>query len=455
VIWDNRTFNITVGALGTGTINQQNTVTLVPTLNQTATGQCVSSTNYWDIGVRGDTGPGNHGSGVTLNPLYSVLTSTSGYDSSNTAGSPAFVSQYCNGSRVPPENGGLGYQVPPGIADATVPNPIFNLTPAATVDEGNNWINMSWGPLSLVNPSTNVTLANYTATGSSVNHVPSTAPTYAPAPNVDFFGNARKTNNAVDSGAVEFGAGSGGTPAAVASVTGGPLNFGNVANNTTTLLPMTLTLHNTGTAALTGITLAFASNGTAAPRFSRAAGLLAGTCGTALAPAGTCTINVVFSPNALSAFNGALTITGSAAVSGSQVILGGTGVAVALNPVNWAPSQTRNCTTTPTGACLLDPGQLYALTNGTGATLTGIGQGTLGGTAANVANYAVVPLLSTCGAATGGQLAGQTTLAQGASCLVSVQFRPLTSQATGLKPATVSVSYTGGSQTSPLNGTAN
>src|SRR5204862_8354807 len=137
----------------------------------------------------------------------------------NTAGSPAFVSQYCNGSRVPPENGGLGYQVPPGIADATVPNPIFNLTPAATVDEGNNWINMSWGPLSLVNPSTNVTLANYTATGSSVNHVPSTAPTYAPAPNVDLFGNDRKTNNEVDSGAVDIGAWSCGTLAAVVLVT--------------------------------------------------------------------------------------------------------------------------------------------------------------------------------------------------------------------------------------------
>ena len=56
-------------------------------------------------------------------------------------GQPALVSQYCNGSRTPPEAGGMGYKVPPGISDATVPNPIFNLTPAATVDEGNNWVN--------------------------------------------------------------------------------------------------------------------------------------------------------------------------------------------------------------------------------------------------------------------------------------------------------------------------
>ena len=37
------------------------------------TGACVAA-NYWDIGVRGDTGPSNHASGVTLAPMYSVLT---------------------------------------------------------------------------------------------------------------------------------------------------------------------------------------------------------------------------------------------------------------------------------------------------------------------------------------------------------------------------------------------
>src|SRR5205807_9549612 len=175
----------------------------------------------WDIGVRGDTGPTNH-PGVTLAPLYSVMTSTAGYDASNTTGSPNFVRPYCGGARVPPENGGLGYNVPPGIADATVPNPIFNLTPAATVDEGNIWINIAWGPLSLSNPSTVTApgtiatpLGNYgPATGSSVtNYIPSTATVqYAAAPSLDFYGTARKTNSAVDAGAVELvGGGGGGT----------------------------------------------------------------------------------------------------------------------------------------------------------------------------------------------------------------------------------------------------
>ncbi|HTG18282.1 MAG TPA: hypothetical protein VK747_23775, partial [Blastocatellia bacterium] len=53
-----------------------------------------------------------------------------------------------------------------------------------------------------------------------------------------------------------------------------------------------------------------------------------------------------------------------------------------------------------------------------------------------------------------------TTLAPGASCTVLVQFKPLTTQATGLKSATISVTagtgpVTAGVKTSTLNGTAN
>ena len=103
------------------------------------------------------------------------------------ASNPNVVSQYCNGSRIPPEIGGLGYQVPPGISDATVPNPIFNLTPAATVDEGNNWINISWGPLALTNPvrgRCSATMARQPAHRSSTSFPPRTGFTanFAAAP---------------------------------------------------------------------------------------------------------------------------------------------------------------------------------------------------------------------------------------------------------------------------------
>jgi len=234
LFWQNRFFHIQVGGLGSGTLSQQNLVTLLPALNQTTTGQCVTDTgSYWDIGVRGDTGPGDHSSGITLAPSYSIL--TTGYTGSgNSNANPNVVSQYCNGARVPPENGGFGYSVPPGISDATVPNPIFNLTAAATVDEGNNWINMAYGPLSLqnVNPSSaptplGSTGANGTANGNYGLTAASTAAigvitllgapvNYAEAPSVDILGTNRKANLKVDIGAVEF---VGGAPPTLTAIT--------------------------------------------------------------------------------------------------------------------------------------------------------------------------------------------------------------------------------------------
>jgi hypothetical protein len=249
VIWQNRSFYIGIGNLGGGTQNQQKLVSLFPGIIQTASGQCGTGASYWDIGVRGDTGPGNHGSGFTLNPTYSVLDDT-GYASTNLASNPSIVSQYCNGSRVPPEcsvadgcGGPSGYGVPPGIVDASTPNPVFSLTPAATVDEGNNWINVSWGPLSLTNDASNTGTGNTTgnygggalfanyalAAGSpAIDYVPlnSTTLPEATVPNLstDFFGNPRPdpaNPNHFDVGAVEFQNGSGvGTLTSITPVSG-------------------------------------------------------------------------------------------------------------------------------------------------------------------------------------------------------------------------------------------
>jgi len=457
VIFDNRSFYIGVGALGGGTLNQQKIVTLynsvsnVPAPSQTATGSCPAA-SYWDLGVRGDTGPTNHAvPAFTLNPTYSVLTSTAGYPgTNNTQVNPAVVSQYCNGSRIPPEFGGTGYQVPPGISDATVPNPIFNLTPAATVDEGNNWVNISWGPLSLTNPAGTTVLGNYapTAGSSVINRTPSSAgDAFTLAPAVDFFGTLRKTNGAVDAGAVEF---VGGTPVAIASVTGGPLTFTGVVVGTTSA-PQTLTLHNTGTAALTGINVAVA------PPFARPGG----NCGVTLAAGGTCTITITFAPTSTTPVTSSATITGSVSVSGSPVQLNGTGVAAVVSATLTPTTHnfggvTRNCpgtTTLQIMACAGDPLQVFTLTNTGNVTLTGITQGALGG--ANANEFSVFRVFSTCGPAGGGQLLGQTSLAPGSACIVTVQFKPLTAQTTGAKAATISVGDLAGTQTSTLTGTAN
>jgi len=469
IFWQNSAYYIGVGALSAQ--YQQNvvslynafTTTLAPTQPQgdavTAngagatitggTGACVAA-SYWDIGVRGDVGPTDHGSGVTLAPIYSVITSVGGANDyaaptlHNIASNPNFISQYCDGSRQPPEEGASGWSVPPGIADATVPNPIFNLTPVATVDEGNNWINLRWGPLTLSGPVTGTTLANYALTSGSA--VIQTIPAAVQHPTLDYFGNSR-TGSHFDPGAIEFV----GAPVVTLSVAGGPLNFGSIVDGTTSAA-QTLTLSNTGTAAGTGITLAFSSTA-----FSRSGG----TCTATLAAQSTCTITVVFTPTAPGASTATLTITANAPVTGSPVSLSGTGVAAVvsatLTPTSWTVAHARNCPGTGFGgilACDGDPTQAFTLTNTGNVTLTGIAQGVLGGTAANDANYAVVRLLSTCGPAGGGQLTGDVTLAPGATCNIEVQFKPLTAQAAGAKPATISVTDSAGTQTATLNGTA-
>jgi hypothetical protein len=230
-IWQNRSFYIGVGGFGDPASwqNQQKIVTLFPAFSTTAaatqnsTGACPAGSAYWEIGFRGDTAQMNH-SASGFAPRSSLLTSSGSYGgTNNSANNPAFKSLYCNGSRVPPENGAMGYMVNPGTNETNaLPNPVFSLLPSAVVDEGNNWINMRWGPLSLYSvaagsttPSTGPVLADYSPnTGSyAIDHgassVASGTQTVTP-PATDFFGNQRPAGAGYDIGAVEFHA----TPAA-------------------------------------------------------------------------------------------------------------------------------------------------------------------------------------------------------------------------------------------------
>jgi len=77
------------------------------------------------------------------------------------------------------------------------------------VDEGNNWVNIGWGPLALTNPVTGATLGNYALAHNSpaIDYVPKTSPTFSIAPTTDFYGNPRPdptVKNYFDIGAVEF-----------------------------------------------------------------------------------------------------------------------------------------------------------------------------------------------------------------------------------------------------------
>jgi hypothetical protein len=231
--------------------------------------------------------------------------------------------------------------VPPGTNEGNLPVPPFTLTAGATTDEGNNWINISWGPLSMTNPATGAVLGNYSlATGSpAIDYITllNSGVSYLAAPSTDFFGNPRKAagNLAVDAGAVEGGIAGGGGGNGNLSVAPTALAFGNVAVNTNSL-SQTLTLTNNTGAAVTGIVVTPATTST--PNTPNVFTRSGGTCGTTLNNASSCTIIVVFRPVAVAAYTGTVGISASVGVSGSPVSLTGNGI----NPTAPMPATLDN-----------------------------------------------------------------------------------------------------------------
>ena len=447
IFWQNRSFYIGVGASGSGNLNQQNLVSLFDAFTgaaapvQKAAGQCASGLgNYWDIGVRGDSGPGNHAiPTLTLNPMYSLMSNaanTATYSPTNSSTAPALVSQYCNGSRVPPEctvgdgcGGPSGYGVPPGIVDASTPNPIFSLNPNATVDEGNNWINVSWGPLSLTNPAVtsgagSTGTGNYGSGPAFGNYALSAARDSIPVsqshPPTDFFGKPRPDPAApfaFDPGAVEFqGAGTGGGGGAV-TVFPTSLAFGNWAAGTTSN-PLLVTVTNSGATAVAGGT--FTITGAQFIRVTTGA-FPAGSpnCGGGLAAGASCTIKVAFAAPAAGAptnFAGSLTVAYTGAtVTGSPVSLSGSSL-VARGTVSITPNPLT--ITLPTG--VLAGNGTVTLSNTTAAG--GSSVAVAGVTLASPGSGLFTWFFSDGTLFGGADNCTGTNLAPGASCTVVVEF---------------------------------
>jgi len=206
------------------------------------------------------------------------------------------------------------------------------------VDEGSNWINMFYGPLSLSNPVSYTTagtvlppLANYAPPSGSpaVGAVPSTVS----HPATDFFGNPRPdTGNCFDVGAVEIPAGAdacgGASPVGVAVV-----GFSGPSPALTTT-PATnagkfgmITVSNTGTGPLTFATAgAFAVTKASGPgTFTLTlSGATAGTCraGGVVAAGGSCTLRINYAPPPAAALPvpgvAFVTVTDTGAATASQ-----------------------------------------------------------------------------------------------------------------------------------------
>ncbi len=192
ILWQNRSFYYS----GAGQLCAGNSVAAVggacATLpDQTASGQCVAGAAYWDVGVLGDASPAP--GALHLNPTFSVLTSTSGYGGNgNRSGNPRLADQYCNGSRVVPEL--------PAVLN---PPSVKNLQVAATIDEGNNYVNLRYGPLYLVNPATGTVFGNYHIAGAASSAY-DTGTAAGAVPNHDYDGQPRPYASAWDIGADEW-----------------------------------------------------------------------------------------------------------------------------------------------------------------------------------------------------------------------------------------------------------
>ena len=219
-----------------------------------------------------------------------------------------------------------------------------------------------------------------------------------------------------------------GIPAATLSASS--LTYANTYIGSTTAA-QTVTLSNPGTDTLkiASIALTGPNTGDFTP--------LVNTCGTTLAPGGTCTISTAFAPTAVGSRTAAITLTDNANnVSGSTetVILNGTGLGV--------PTATLSATG------LTFPSTYFATTSATAKTLTATNTGTA---ALNVTAVSIT------GADPGdfAQTNNCGDIAPSGVCTISVKFTP---GAVGTRTATLGIvdnsgNVVGTTQTATLTGT--
>ena len=249
--------------------------------------------------------------------------------------------------------------------------------------------------------------------------------TFTPTAVANKTGSITITNNANGSPHAIALTGSG--VAAAAPVVGplpASLSFGNVQINVASAA-QTVTVSNIGNAALNIATIAVTGDYTKS----------GGTCvnGSAVAAAANCTIMVTFKPTVAGARAGSLTITDNAGGSPRSIALTGTGTAVPTPTATLTPAKLTfaNQTINTTSAA-----QLVTLKNTSASLVLNINSITIGGT--NSADFSKAT--STCVA----------TLAAGASCTISVTFRPTVA---ALRTASLTVASNSSVLATALEGT--
>jgi hypothetical protein len=122
-------------------------------------------------------------------------------------------------------------------------------------------------------------------------------------------------------------------PAPVVTLTPGSLNFGNQTQGTSSAA-QSITVKNTGTAPLTGITVTLSETHSSASGKVRPQAAITSanysattTCGSSLDVGASCTASVIFTPTATGSLPGTLLVSDNAANSPQSVGLTGTGVA--------------------------------------------------------------------------------------------------------------------------------
>ena len=472
LFWQNRAFSVDIvdqnghvvtgptTPTGTGLASQQNLIALTPLLNQVATGACAAGAYFWDVGVRtDDVTAGLVRNGALLSPNHSILTSNNGvaYSPSNVVpGNSPVLAQFCNGARVPPENclgvasqisqaSCNGYNAPAGSSETTGTTQLFsftNIKPTATVDEGHNWLNLSYGPLTMTTPTAalaktttpaELMVANgavgsvggaYSILGTSpaVNRGTGIGPLPGTVKAGDFFGNPRAKASVVDIGAVAYQ-----RPAnfALIAANPNPLAFTDLVAGTTDCVESALqglcntrdlVVTNNGTTAFTLPTPAFATPDFLQVTTGSFAGLPASCAPGAVLPAGSsCTVRVQWTvAGAGATVSSSVTLTG---VADSPVAIKANAVAATyLAIVGPSPLAFGNWVTGSTSAGLDVVVTNTGNSNLTGLTYTGLGAGTRFTRSAAGTFPVTAP---NCGA----------TLEVATSCTVRVLFAPTALQA--------------------------